>query len=288
MRTLLLALSLVVCVPAFAQLDLGRIINRAVDTGRKLAEANRDMTAEEEVALGEGITMGFLGASPLHGDASLQRYVNRIGRWLASNSGRPDLPWSFGVIDTETLNAFAMPGGAVIVSSGLLRRLGGESELAGVLAHEVAHVVKRHQLAAIQSSANTNILGDVLKDEAAARIGRGRDVAGLKRRLNDAGFELAKSGVILRPLDRSMEYEADRLGVVIAARSGYDPYGLVAVLSMLAQAKGDGSGASIFDTHPAAAERIAELEKFVPSVLDQYAAQPRNEARFRQAVKALR
>jgi predicted Zn-dependent protease len=288
MRALLTILALAACVPAQAQLDLGRILNRAVDTGRKLADANRDMTTEEEVALGEGITMGFLGASPLHGDANLQRYVNRIGRWLAVNSERPDLPWTFGVIDTETLNAFAMPGGSVVVSSGLIRRLTSESELAGVLAHEIAHVVKRHQLSAIQSSANTNILGDVLKEEAASRIGRGRDFAGLKQRLNDAGFELAKSGAILRPIDRSMEYEADRLGVIIAARSGYDPYGLVAVLSMLAQAKGDGSGASIFDTHPAAAERIAELEGFVPSVLDRYASQPRNEQRFRQAVGALR
>lgn len=287
MKALLAVLALAVALPAQAQLDLGRILNRAIDTGKKLADANRALTTEEEIALGEGITMGFLGASRLHPDANLQRYVNRVGRWLAMNSERPDLPWSFGVIDTDTINAFAMPGGSVVVSSGLVKRLASESELAGVLAHEIAHVVRKHQLSALQSSANTNILGDVLKDEAAARIGRGRDIAGLKRQLSDAGIELAKSGAILRPLDRSWEYDADRLGVVIAARSGYDPYGLAAVLQMLAQAKGDGSGASIFDTHPAAAERLAELEKFVPTVLEPYAAQPRNEARFRQAVEKL-
>ena len=78
-----------------------------------------------------------------------------------------------------------------------------------------------------------------------------------------AGVEAVKSGVFLRPLDRGMEDDADRMGVVLAARSGYDPYGLVAVLSMLAQVKGDGSGAAIFDTHPAASDRIAELEGVV-------------------------
>src|SRR5205085_12030610 len=84
-------------------------------------------------------------------DASLQRYVNRVGRWVALHSDRPDLPWTFSVIDTETINAFAMPGGSVIVSSGLLKRLNSESELAGVLAHAIAPVVKTHQPKAIQS-----------------------------------------------------------------------------------------------------------------------------------------
>jgi predicted Zn-dependent protease len=94
-----------------------------------------------------------------------------------------------------------------------------------------------------------------------------------------------KSGVFLRPLDRGMEYEADRMGVVIAARSGYDPFGLVAVLSMLAQVKGDGSGAAIFDTHPAASDRIAELEGFMAKMGERVASLPQNEARFRQVVK---
>jgi predicted Zn-dependent protease len=96
--------------------------------------------------------------------------------------------------------------------------------------------------------------------------------------------DLVKNGVFLRPLDRSMEYEADRLGVVIATRAGYDPYGLIAVVQMLGQTEGDGSGTSILDTHPAAGERLGELEKFLPA-LERYADQPQLEGRFRQAVK---
>ena len=107
----------------------------------------------------------------------------------------------------------------------------------------------------------------------------------MKSAAANAGVDAVKSGVFLRPLDRGMEYEADRLGVVIAARSGYDPYGLVAVLQMLSQANGDGSGAAIFDTHPAAADRIAELEKFMPRVVERLPVMPTLESRFRQNVK---
>ena len=228
----------------------------------------------------------MLGATKLHADQNLQRYVNRVGKWLAMHSDRADLPWSFGVMDTDTINAFAMPGGAVLVSHGLVKRLANESELAAVLAHEIAHVVKKHQLNAIQSSMTSDVWAGLGKDAAGQAIGRrGGDAFGLKNAAAGAGLEAVKNGVFLRPLDRGMEYDADRLAVVIAARSGYDPYGMAAVLSMLAQVKGDGSGAAIFDTHPAASDRMAELEKFMPSV-DRLAGNPQIEGRFRQVVGA--
>ena len=286
MRAAMAVLLLVACGPAAAQFDFGRIINKTIETTKKFQEANKEFSTEDEIALGNGITAGVLGATRLHPDQNLQRYVNRIGKWLAMHSERADLPWSFGVMDTETINAFAMPGGAVLVSHGLVKRLASEAELAGVLAHEIAHVVKKHQLAAIQSTLSSDVWAGMGKDAAGQAIGRrgGGDAFGLKSAAANAGVEAVKSGVFLRPLDRGMEYEADRMGVVIAARSGYDPYGLVAVLSMLAQVKGDGSGAAIFDTHPAASDRIAELEGFMAKVVERYASQPQVEGRFRQVV----
>jgi beta-barrel assembly-enhancing protease len=270
---------------ANAQFDFGRIINKTIETTKKFQEANKEFSVEDEIQLGHGVTAGVLGATALHGDQNLQRYVNRVGKWLAMHSERADLPWSFGVMDTETINAFAMPGGSVLVSHGLVKRLANESELAAVLAHEIAHVVKKHQLAAIQSTLNSDVWASLGKDAAGQAIGRrGGDAFGLKNAAAGAGVEAVKSGVFLRPLDRGMEYEADRLGVVIATRSGYDPYGLVAVLQMLAQAKGDGSGAAIFDTHPAASDRIAELERFMAATVERYASQPQVEGRFKQVV----
>ncbi len=292
MRAALAAAVLALALPAQAQLDFGRILDlgkKAVEVGQQVQEATKEYTTEEEVALGEGITSGFLGAAPLHPDERLQRYVNRIGRWLASQTERADLPWTFGVIDTDAINAFAMPGGTVIVSHGLVKRLANESELAGVLAHEIAHVLKKHQLSAIQSDAGWGAIATGAKAYASDRISRssGGDVLGLKTQLANAGVDLVKDGLFLRPLDRGMEYEADRIGVVVAARGGYDPYGLVSVLTMLAQVKPEESDASItFSTHPSPADRLAELEKIVPTALEKYASQPQVMARFRQAVGA--
>lgn len=287
MRTPLCALLLALAVPAAAQsFDFGRILNKTIETTKKLQEANKEFTTEQEVELGQGITASILGAVKLHPDANLQRYVNRVGKWIAMHSSRADLPWSFGVIEGDSINAFAVPGGGVLVSHGLVRRLSSESELAAVLAHEIAHVALRHQLKAIQSSLSSDAWAGIGKEVASQQIARrgGGDAYGLKSTLANAGVDAVKNGVFLRPLDRGLEYEADQLGVVLATRSGYEPYGMVAVMQMLALEKGDGSGADVFSTHPVPSERMAELEKFVPTV----ASSPGQtvEGRFRQIVGA--
>lgn len=285
MRMLLAAAIAALALPAQAQFG-GFDIGRALDIGKKVVEANKDFTEEQEIEIGAAATASFLGASPIDPDANMQRYVNRVGKWLALHSGRPDLPWTFTVLDTETINAFALPGGSVLVSKGLLKRLQNESELAGVLSHEIAHVVRRHQIKAIQSASRADLAKTIGTEIASEKI-RGGGVAGQMVKpyaLNIAG-NLIKDGFFLRPLDRSLETEADELGVVIATRSGYDPYGLVAALEMLAQYKGDADAASVFSTHPPPSERIADLEKFMPAV-ESYARQPQLlEARFKQNVR---
>lgn len=284
MRAILSVAILAIAFPAAAQFDIGRILNKTIESTKKFQEANKEFSVEQEIELGQGVTAGILGAVKLHPDTGLQRYVNRVGKWVAMHSARADLPWSFGVIEGESINAFAMPGGGVLISHGLIKRLSSEAELAAVLAHEIGHVVLKHQLQAIQSSLNSDAWAGIGKDLAGDAIGRsGRgDAFGLKSAAANAGVDAVKNGVFLRPLDRGMEYDADRLAVVLATRSGYDSYGMVAVLQMLGQEKGDGSGADIFSTHPAPSERMAELEKFVPTLA---APQGQNvEGRFRQVV----
>ena len=283
----LFAASATVTAPAFAFGNfLKKIdINKVLDTTKKAVEANKDITEPEEIEMGEGIAAMLLGASPLYADQNLQRYVNKVGRWVASQSSRPDLPWTFAVINTPTINAFALPGGKVFISAGLVARLTSESELAGVLAHEIAHVMQKHQITAIQSARTGGVWQDVGQDVLSDRVGKtnlGSNAltGSLAKGLVGAGVEAVKNGVFLRPLDRSLEYDADRLGALLLAKAGYDPYGLAAVLQKLAALKPEDSSGSIsMSTHPTATDRLNELEKSA-SVLDKFSAQPQVEDRF--------
>ena len=190
-------------------------------------------------------------------DEALQQYVNRVGRWVASQSERPALPWHFGVIESEDINAFAAPGGYVILTKGLYRKLKNEAELAGVLGHEIGHVIKKHHLKLLQKSQLLNFGAGVLGDS----IGKGNDSI---NKLIGSGAE-----VCARSLDKSAEYEADRIGVVLGARAGYDPYGLPEVLQEIGHVgKNDGSVALLFKTHPAPDDRLAQLGEAVGDRLD--------------------
>ncbi|HSI24555.1 MAG TPA: M48 family metallopeptidase [Methylotenera sp.] len=217
----------------------------------------KNPSTEEEIALGREITGNLLGAAPLVKDEALQKYVNSVGRWVASQSDRADLPWHFGVIESEDLNAFAAPGGYVMITKGLYRKLTNEAQLAGVLAHEIAHVVKKHQLKVLQKQQLLN-LGAGFLSEKLAKDNK------LANKAIGSGAEISA-----RSLDKSAEYEADRLGVSFATRAGYEPFGLAEVLQTLGQtSKNDGSVALLFKTHPHPDERLAALGDAVGSKLD--------------------
>lgn len=217
----------------------------------------KNPSREEEIALGREITGNLLGAAPLVKDEALQKYVNSVGRWVASQSDRADLPWHFGVIDSEDLNAFAAPGGYVMVTKGLYRKLTNEAQLAGVLGHEIGHVVKKHQLKVLQKQQLLNLSAGFLSDKLAKDNKLANKAIG-------SGAEISA-----RSLDKSAEYEADRLGISLATRAGYEPFGLVEVLQTLGQtSKNDGSVALLFKTHPHPDERLAALGDAVGSKLD--------------------
>jgi beta-barrel assembly-enhancing protease len=286
-------LAFVAATPVAAQFNLGDMLKKGLDATKKVAEASKDITEAEEINMGEGMAAMILGASPLHANQDLQRYVNRVGRWVAAQSSRADLPWAFGVIDTPTVNAFALPGGKVFVSIGLVKRLKNESELAGVLAHEVAHVMQKHQVKAIQSARTSGALQGVAQSAAAEKIastGAGQNAltGSLANAAAGEAIEFVKNGAFLRPLDKALEYEADRIGATLAARAGYDPYGLVSAIQILSNMKSEDSGVSLLmSTHPTPNDRLTELEKFA-STLDKFSNQPQVEDRFTKVLAAIK
>lgn len=243
LRAVLLSLAACACCSAQAQtIDLNRIFS----IGRDAVTAVAGVSEEEELKIGREVAGRMLGAAPLVNDPALQGYVNRVGRWIASQSERPDLPWRFAIIDTASINAFAAPGGYVLVTRGLYEILDSEAQLAGVLAHEIAHIVRRHNVTVMQKSAALS---------AGAQLAQRDNRSALLNNMIGSGAE-----VFARGLDKSAEHEADAMGVVLAARAGYNPFGLVDVLQKLAaRGAADGSLALLFKTHPAPGDRLDQL-----------------------------
>lgn len=271
--SLLLTLLLLSVGPAQAfNLDL----NKLLDVGKKTGDL-KEIDEKGEAEIGSAAASNLLGAVPLVQNDKLQNYVNQVGLWLALQSERPDLPWRFGVMDSDSVNAFAAPGGYVFITRGLLLHMNSEAELAGVLGHEISHVVKRHHLLAIQKNAKTGLVSDLM---SIAIDNRGSQYGEWQKKALSASAELYARG-----LDKDDEFEADRMGVVIAARAGYDPYGLPAVLQTLdSMSPQDSSLALMFKTHPAPRQRIDLLDAAMGSNLDRYAKQSAVADRFEKIV----
>lgn len=280
MRTQLFIASLLVSLPV-AAFDLGGFGNidleKAAKVVQKVQKANADINEPQEIDLGGGIASNLLGAAPLWDNPPVQRYVNKVGRWLALQTERPDLPWQFGVLDDDDVNAFAAPGGYVFITKGLLARMSNEAELAGVLAHEISHVLRKHHLQALKKGARSELMSDLANDAIKSQGGDPR-----LSKLVSAGTEIYARG-----LDKQDEYEADRMGVVIAARAGYDPYGLPAVLQTLQSINpNDSNLALMFKTHPALGDRLSLLDGLMSESLADREGQPDLAERFAAQLRA--
>jgi predicted Zn-dependent protease len=215
----------------------------------------------EEIQMGRQLAGNLLGAAPLAKDERLQRYVNRVGRWVAAQGERPDLPWTFGVLESDDLNAFALPGGYVFVTKGLFNALASEAELAGVLGHEIAHVNQKHHLKVLKQSQAIEIVGGLLGSQVAER-----DTFGARQALLGKGAE-----ALARGLDKNAEFEADHAGIVLATRAGYAPYGLPEVLRRMASRNPrDASLALLFKTHPLPQERLEKLGDLMGASFDRF------------------
>ena len=244
--TSVLLLTLAGCAQ-IVQLQPNDIMSLAGDVRHAVAPISLD----EEEQIGRESAAVLLGATKPVNDPALQQYVNRVGRWVASHSDRPDLPWKFAVLNDTDIDAYAAPGGYVFLTKGLILRLHSEAELAGVLGHEITHVVRKHHLKEIRRDSRIALVGKAAQLEMQAN---GYSTQAL------AQIATAAKTVYSRGLDKGDELQADREGVVLAARSGYDPYGLLEVLQMLQSVDPKNSKvALLLKTHPSPETRIKAL-----------------------------
>jgi predicted Zn-dependent protease len=222
-----------------------------------LADGSNGDSRQQEIDLGRGVTAMMLGALDLVDDPGLQRYVGKVGMVVATRGERPKLPWRFVIVDTPSINAFAVPGGVVLITRGLYELLETEDELAAVIGHEIAHVQRKHHYEVMRQQ---KLVG-ALSDAAASQVTV--DNAMLDKLWSRA------TEVMTRGLDKSAEYEADRDGMVLAARAGYDSSALLTVLEKIGASAARGSDASmLYSTHPAPAARLAALGDAVTPELE--------------------
>ena len=231
-------------------------INTGVNMLKKVAENKALITGytyDEERQIGRHLSGSILGASKLVDNADLQNYVNKVGLWVASQSDRPDIDWVFGVIDSESINAFAAPGGYVLITVGLYNELQTEAQLAAVLGHEIAHITENHHLNLIRKSMLVSEGGELAKDAAK---GSGGIADGVIQNALGSGAEMMARG-----LDKDSEYTADNIGMGFAEKAGYTPIGMAEVAMTLANKPLDDSGMTLlFSTHPSPQDRLEILD----------------------------
>jgi len=213
------------------------------------------VTVEQEIAVGKEANAQFRKETPELTDAATVRYVRDVTRRLSRVANGPKYPYSVAIANTHQINAVALPGGPIWIYRGVLEQATNESQVASVLAHEIAHIARRHAATQLTTVAMTkwslNFLGSLLGNAGGAG---GAQIAA----------EFLASGAVLK-YSREDEREADRVGMALMSRAGWDGHGMVEMFEILKKASGRDPSMveAFFSTHPSPQERIKDLSAVV-------------------------
>src|SRR5690349_9753591 len=231
----------------------------------------------QEIAMGQGYDKDVLASVGLYGDTALQRWIQQFGLQLAATSERPNLPWTFHVVDDPVVNAFAIPGGFIYVTRGILAHLNSEAELAGVVGHEIGHVTARHSVSQMSKQQLAQI-GLAIGSIASPDFER------------YAGLASAGLGVLFLKFSRDAESQADHLGLRYMRRANYDPREMPHVFEMLtrvSQAQGGGRVPEWLATHPDPENRRGRIEQEIAAGPQSFAGTAVNRDSYLQRLDGL-
>jgi len=185
-------------------------------------------------------------------DPQLQTYVSNVGMNVARYAGRSNLPWQFAVLNSKQVNAFAVPGGYIYITQGLLFRLENEAMLAGVLGHEAAHIAHRHSVQQMQRAQTAQGLSTVVGVVGSVfGYGWAGDVTG------------AVASISLMKYGRDQEKQSDLSGLKYMTQAAYDPRGMVQTMTVLQQAAGKGGAPEFLSSHPNPGNRLTYLKETI-------------------------
>lgn len=209
---------------------------------------------DSEVEIGKEVVKDVESKERVLNDPQVQNYVSNVGRRVANVCDRKDVKYSFKVLDSNEINAFACPGGFIYIYKGLMKQMDNEAQLAAVLAHEVGHVVARHSMKRLQAVYGYSILMEVALGDKLGQTAQ--------QMVN------AAAGLILLGYGRDNEYEADDYGILYAKKAGYNPKGMIQIFEKFKQMEGrpPSTFEKLLSSHPPASDRINNGNKEIKKV----------------------
>jgi beta-barrel assembly-enhancing protease len=251
-------------------------------TRTSAAEAEVVTTSDiaAEISFGRAIAARILGRHKPYDNPSLIKYVNLVGATLALSTNRPELEFHLMILDTDEINAYASPGGYIFITKGALKYMKDESELAGVLAHEVAHIVEKHIVKDLKIKGTDESGVSDLAKLTGGSSGAARAAFGLAV---EKGLEL----IFKDEYKKEDELQADKTGVTISALSGYDPTGLARYLSRIKPIK-EKTPPPADSTHPSFDSRVAQINDAIKNDGINYSTLAKNNVRFAESLKNLK
>jgi predicted Zn-dependent protease len=254
-------------------------VNTVNQHTKNVQEAMKPMSVQEEVNVGREVATKFVAYYHLYQDDALTRYVNLVGSTVAAQSERQDITYHFAVLDSPDINAFSAPGGYVFVTRGAVLLCDDESELAGVLAHEVGHIAAKHVIKIVERD---NTLRGGMQDVS----------ANMNSSAYTAYLQKMSSAILVKTLDQGLapkdEFDADARGVRYAHAAGYPADGLDRFLVKLGQATDQGAHSFFTRTHPPVKERTGQIQQLIASNHWEDSNRPTLAERFQAQTQSLK